>query len=356
MTARYVRNCWYVAAWSHEVHGDKLFARTMLGEAVLLYRASDGSPIALADRCCHRHAPLSLGRKEGDCVRCMYHGLLYDRRGRCVEIPGQSSVPSRLQLRCYPTAERGRWIFLWMGNPNDADASLLPDVSALDHPEWRSKPGYMHYKANYLVISDNLLDFSHLSYVHERTLGGTRAIAEARPKIVKVARGLRVTRRVENTAPAPYHEQFGRFTGTVDRYWIYDYLIPGILLLDSGVTPSEGSKEGGRTLKFRSCQALTPESETTTHYFFMQAQSFALDDESVTEALYQSVVMAFDEDRQMIEAQQKMIDSAPPSEMVVLPFDVGLVQFRRAVENAIEGESSIHSHPDPLPLNSTTPG
>jgi phenylpropionate dioxygenase-like ring-hydroxylating dioxygenase large terminal subunit len=345
MTARYVRNCWYVAAWSHEVCDDQLFARTILGEPVLLYRAADGSPIALADRCCHRHAPLSLGRKEGDCVRCMYHGLKYDRAGRCVEIPGQSSIPARLQLKCYPTAERSRWIFLWMGEPNKADKSLLPDVSALHHPQWRMKPGYMHYKANYLVISDNLLDFSHLSYVHEKTLGGTRAIAEARPKITKVPGGLKVTRRIENTDPAPFHVQFGRFTGAVNRYWIYDYLIPGILLMDSGVTPSQGSKEGGSSLTFRSCQALTPESETTTHYFFMQAHSFALDDESVTESLYQSVVTAFDEDRQMIEAQQKMMETAPPSEMVVLPFDAALVQFRRAVEDIIEGESSCSSRP-----------
>src|ERR1700733_15676447 len=128
MTVRYVRNCWYVAAWSHEVNDEKLFARTILGEPVLLYRASDGSPIALADRCCHRHAPLSIGRKEGDSVRCLYHGLKYDRLGRCIEIPGQSSIPTRLQLKCYPAAERGRWIFLWMGEPNKADQSLLPDV------------------------------------------------------------------------------------------------------------------------------------------------------------------------------------------------------------------------------------
>jgi vanillate O-demethylase monooxygenase subunit len=174
-------------------------------------------------------------------------------------------------------------------------------------------------------------------------LGGTRAIAEARPKIAKVPGGLRVTRRIENTDPAPYHLQFGHFTGTVDRYWIYDYLIPGILLMDSGVMPSEGSEEGGRSLKFRSCQALTPESETTTHYFFMQAHSFSLNDESVTESLYESVVTAFDEDRHMIEAQQKMIDSAPPSEMVVLSFDAALVQFRRAVEDAIQDELSSHT-------------
>jgi phenylpropionate dioxygenase-like ring-hydroxylating dioxygenase large terminal subunit len=339
MTERFVRNCWYVAAWSHEVHDDKLFSRTLLGEPVLLYRTADGSPVALADRCCHRHAPLSVGRKEGDCVRCMYHGLKYNHLGRCVEVPGQSAIPAKLQLKCYPVAERGRWVFLWMGDPNKADPSLLPDVSALRHPDWRMKPGYMHYKASYLLIADNLLDFSHLSYVHESTLGGTQAIAEARPKIEKIRRGVRLTRRVDNTVPAPYHTEFGRFAGAVDRYWVYDFLIPGILLLDTGVTPSNGGNADERPLTFRSCQALTPESEKSTHYFFMQAHSFALDDESVTESLYQSLIAAFTEDRQMIEAQQRTIDIGNANEMVILSFDVGLVKFRRAIAALLDQES-----------------
>ncbi len=345
MIERFVRNCWYVAAWSHEILDDKLFTRTLLGEPVLLYRTADGGPVALADRCCHRHAPLSLGRKEGDCVRCMYHGLKYDHLGRCVEIPGQSAIPAKLQLKRYPVAERGRWVFVWMGDPGSADPLLLPEVSALKHPDWRMKPGYMHYAASYLLISDNLLDFSHLSYIHENTLGGTPAIAEARAKIEKITRGLRLTRRIENTVPAPYHTQYGHFTGTVDRYWIYDYLIPGVLLLDSGVTPSSGNIDSGNALAFRSCQALTPESDKTTHYFFMQAHSFALDDESVTESLYQSVVAAFTEDRRMIEAQQRTIDIGNAEEMVILPFDAGLVQFRRAIADLLHKESSSHTSP-----------
>jgi len=344
MAKSFVRNCWYVAAWSHEVGEDVLFSRTILGEPILLYRTADGSAVALADRCAHRHAPLSIGRKEGDCVRCMYHGLKYDQLGRCVEIPGQIAVPARLQVKRYPLAERGRWIFVWMGQPDKVDTALLPDVSALHHPDWRMKPGYMHYNANYLVISDNLLDFSHLSYVHETTLGGTQTIAETRPTIEKISRGVRVTRRVANTVPAPYQVQFGKFTGPVDRYWLYDYLVPGILLMDSGVT-SSGRADSGTSLKFRSCQALTPESEKATHYFFMQAHSFALGDESVTELLYQSVVGAFNEDRRMIEAQQQVIDLGSADDMVVLPFDLGLIQFRRTIEDLIKSESNSNAPP-----------
>jgi len=51
---------------------------------------------SLKDRCCHRGAPLSLGRLEGDCVRCMYHGLKFDPAGKCIQIPGQDNIPAKL--------------------------------------------------------------------------------------------------------------------------------------------------------------------------------------------------------------------------------------------------------------------
>ena len=84
----FVRNCWYVIAWDHEVPADGLFSRTVLGEPILLFRTAGGEIAALATAAAIASAPLSMGRKEGDCVRCGYHGLQFDATGRCVEIPG----------------------------------------------------------------------------------------------------------------------------------------------------------------------------------------------------------------------------------------------------------------------------
>jgi len=111
----FVRNCWYVIAWDHEVPPDALFTRTVLGEAILLYRIADGEITALRDRCCHRLAPLSKGRKEGDCVRCGYHGLLFDATGRCIEIPGSETVPAKARVQRYPVTVKNKWVFVWMG-------------------------------------------------------------------------------------------------------------------------------------------------------------------------------------------------------------------------------------------------
>ena len=191
MHGEYLRNCWYVIAWDYEIPAEGLFARTVLNEPIVVFRTGGGYA-ALEDRCCHRHAPLSRGRKEGDAVRCGYHGLKFDAAGQCVDAPGMDRVPPQAKVKTYPVAVRNKWIFVWMGDPARAEERLLPDNFSNDHPQWCNKPGYMHYDTPYLLICDNLLDFSHLSYVHEKTLGGSTAIARARPAIERLERGVRV--------------------------------------------------------------------------------------------------------------------------------------------------------------------
>ncbi len=95
----FLKNCWYVIAWSHEVPAEGFLARRVLDEPLLVYRTSEGKIVALADRCCHRHAPLSHGRREGDDIRCMYHGLRFAPSGRCNEIPGVLYVPPKVRVR-----------------------------------------------------------------------------------------------------------------------------------------------------------------------------------------------------------------------------------------------------------------
>ncbi|MBS75619.1 aromatic ring-hydroxylating dioxygenase subunit alpha [Variovorax sp.] len=337
----FIRNCWYVVAWDHEIPAEGLFNRTVIGEPLLLYRTAQGEVVALEDRCCHRHAPLSKGRREGDCVRCGYHGLKFDARGLCVEVPGMATVPPRARVRSYPVAVRNRWVFVWMGEAERADTALLPDNFSCDHPEWRHIPGYLHYDTPYLLICDNLLDFSHLSYVHEKTLGGSTAIAQARPEIEKIERGLRVTRRVANVPPPAHWAGARPFApgARFDRWFVYDFMLPGTLLMQSGGRPVEDAEGDMRhAVELHSCQTLTPETETSTHYFFQQAHRPSLGGEQLTRTLYDSLIVAFNEDRDMITAQARNIEHAPLLPMLPLAMDSALVQFRRLVAQALEDE------------------
>ena len=98
----FIRNCWYVAAWANELDHGELLARTIIGQSLLFYRRNDGGVVAMQYRCCHRFAPLSRGRRKGDCIRCLYHGLKFDPSGTCIEVPGQATIPPGAQVKTYP--------------------------------------------------------------------------------------------------------------------------------------------------------------------------------------------------------------------------------------------------------------
>ncbi len=345
----WLKNCWYVIAWDHEIpaaDSGALFTRTVLGEPILVLRTADGALRALADRCCHRLAPLSKGRREGDRVRCGYHGLLFEAGGRCVEAPGIASIPAKACVRSYPLAVKNRWVFVWMGDPARADAALLPDNFSCDDPAWRYRPGYLHYDTPYLLVCDNLLDFSHLSYVHEATLGGSTAIAQARPTIEAVDSrpgdaGIRVTRHVPGVPPPPYYRRMRSFDGLVDRWFDYEFRLPGTLLMHSGGRPAGDAPDDMRpAVRLHSCQTLTPETATSTHYFFQQSHPTDLGDAALTEGIYQSLVTAFEEDRAMITAQHRTIALDPSAPMLPMAMDAALVQFRRLLAQRVAAEQA----------------
>ena len=339
----WLNDCWYVIAWEHEILAEELFTRTALNIPLLLVRTLANEIIAFEDRCPHRHAPLSLGRYEGDGIRCGYHGLKIDLRGQCMEVPGMDRAPQHTQVRRFPVARKSNWVFVWMGDPQAADEALLPDNFSNASPEWQNIPGYMHYATPYLLICDNLLDFSHLSYVHEKSLGGSAAIALARPLIEELSddgqRGLRVSRFVNDVPAPPFYQRFKQFDGNLDRWFVYDFLIPGTLLMHSGGRPS-GAAEDDNThaVQLHSCQTLTPETDNSTHYFFQQSHPSGQGDASVKESIYNSLIGAFHEDRDMITAQFNNIASQPDAAMLPLHFDAALLQFRELLARACEAE------------------
>lgn len=329
----FVHNCWYVAAWSHELAGDALLARTIINTPLVLWRDAQGI-VAMEDRCPHRAAPLSKGIREGDGIRCRYHGLLFDRSGQCVHAPAQDKLPTALQVRRFPIVEQARWVWIWMGDAALADPALIPATPCMDHPDWRSLPGTLHYDVNYLLIADNLLDFSHLPYLHPTTLGGSSDYAKVLPKVERLPRGVRLTRWVEGTQPPAYTRPYFP-ADTVDRWMYYDFLAPSVMLMDAGMCAAgSGAHLGDRqgALETRSYQALTPETDTSTHYFFTQAHNFATDDPEVTRNIFKALEVAFEEDRDMIGGQARNLALDPDFRMTNLTVDQALVQFRRVID------------------------
>jgi len=340
----WIKNAWYVAAWAKDVTEDALLARTYLGEPTILYRTADGTVTALEDRCCHRHAPLSKGRLEGDQVRCMYHGLKFAPTGECIEIPGDKNIPAKYRVRQYPVVEKQNLVWIWMGDADQADPADIIDYPYMADEAWSYKGGYMHYGANYRLVVDNFLDFSHLPFVHANTIGADVNYAEQRPVIEHMPFGLHIENLTFDTAPTPSFQRLFPFDGNIDRWSIYDLHMRGNCLLgDFGSAPvGEGGHTGNRkkAMQFRHLSAMTPETENTSHYHFAQARNFGLDAEGLDDMVLKTVIEAFLEDQEIIEAQQKIIDQDPAAPMLPIAADRALLHIRRETDKVIAAEQA----------------
>jgi vanillate O-demethylase monooxygenase subunit len=340
----FLRNCWYVAGWSHHFPEDAPVARTMLGEPIVLYRKPDGGVVALEDRCCHRLAPLSKGRREGDDLRCMYHGLKFAPSGQCVEIPGQSIVPPHAQVRAYPVVEQDCWVWVWMGETALADPALIPAALGHGDPGWWMQTGHLAYEANFQLINDNLLDLAHLSYVHENTLGrNSMSWANSKPQVSRIERGLRISRWVVNNPAPKYLDQpQGMMT---DMWASYDYMAAGVFLLRTrsyaaGTAAACGMQapDAEPLWTTLTSQAVTPIDERHTIYYYSGCleKGFAGEDQSKTQfVLFER---AFAEDKAMIEAQQQVIWGTQEPRMLGTSSDHALNQFRRLMAELIDAE------------------
>ena len=337
----FLENYWYVAASDKEV-GAKPLARTLLGEPVVLYRTGDGKIVALEDRCVHRHLPLSMGKLVGDHLQCHYHGLRYDRTGACVRVPGQDLIPPAAKIKSYPVVERYHWVWIWMGDPALADPAKITDFHWFDDPpNWGARSSYLHVNANWQLIVDNLLDLTHLAFVHETTIGNSALVDNAAVKVTRAPNNVVVTRWIIDSPAPPTFVKAGGFTSNVDRWQIIDYVPPAFLRHDVGATPTgtgapEGKRVGG--IGMANLNAITPETEATSHYFWGQAHNWDVANGNLSDMLLAQITLAFNEDVAVFEAQQRTLDRIPNPPQVDINADTGVIQARRIIDRLREEE------------------
>jgi phenylpropionate dioxygenase-like ring-hydroxylating dioxygenase large terminal subunit len=336
----FIRNLWYVAAWSHEL-ADKPLGTEVIGEPIVLWRRADGTAVALEDRCPHRHAPLSLGRIEGADLRCMYHGLRFGSDGVCLEVPGNAKIPPRLTARAFPVVERWGWVWVWPGDPAQADPARVPACFDLDQPQWAVRRGMVEYAADYELVNDNLCDLSHLDFVHENTLGrasGSKWATEL-PRIESLDDGLRFERWFVDHALNPGRPE------RVDTWSTYRYLLPGLFLLETYAFPpgtAEASGMGKPDAKpiFQRIdqQSVTPLGPGRTRYLWAFAVERAAATPAFVDGVQRVVRTSFDEDHRMIEAQQRIWNLTPERPKSFLPQDQGPAMFRRMIAQRLAEE------------------
>lgn len=340
----FLSESWYVFGWSYEV-AEKPVGRVIIEQPIVVWRNGDGRIQAAEDRCPHRHAPLSFGRVEGNHLRCMYHGMKFDQNGECVEVPLMAEAP-KCSIRKYPVVEKDSWIWVWTGAPENADESLIPNAWGIDDPNKPMRSHGIEYDAHYQLIHDNLCDLSHVDFVHETTLkvasGADWSATE--PTISPSGRSIKYERWfVDAVLPSDTSVR-------VDAWSTYEFVVPGIFILygarfPAGTAEKCGYKapEGVKPI-FENIeqQAVTPISETRTAYHY--ATGLIMDAANVTDqvkARMEVVIKTFEEDRQIIEAQQKIWDLTDPEmRKQFLPQDKGPTLMRRLMTKLIREQEA----------------
>ena len=340
----FVRNAWYLGAWNDEL--DKLpLSRTIMDEPIVFFRDSNGKAAALEDRCCHRGAPLSHGRVVETGLECGYHGLIFDGRGICVDVPGNEKIPPNALVRSYPVIERQEFIWIWMGDPTLANESLIIDFPFHGQTDkWPHRKDMFPIKANYMMMMDNLMDLSHLGYVHRKTIGGNPdAHVAAEMEVTPTDTGVRFVRWMLDAPSPPSYRKAAHLEGNVDRWWDLEYVVPcSVLQWTGAIGAGKGAQENQDQAGFhtRVFHSATPETKSTFHYFWSISNGFRTDDPEATEELYKEIYPTFLEDKEIMEVQQERLELNPSREFVVIPADKALTYARRAISCLIEKEQT----------------
>jgi vanillate O-demethylase monooxygenase subunit len=338
----FLRNIWYAAGWASDL-GEELVGRRFLGELVVLYRTADGTARAIGGRCPHRFAPLHLGRKVEDAVECLYHGFRFDGTGRCVLVPDESGpIAANNRVPSYPLVERDRLLWIWMGEPAKADPAAIPDLSdRLSSATYKAVTGSLLIKANYELVADNLIDPRHGQFLHASALQSERFYG-AMHEIKEDGLTVSIDRTIHNTrSPSAYASYLDDPNMAVDWFTSARWDPPGIFRLDNGVTPVGCDRSLG--IRRPGVHLLTPETETSTHYFFASVRNFRLDDAAADEGARTWQRTVFEEqDKMMLEAVQAEMGTTDFVSLrpVLVAFDGPAMKIRNTMRRLISAEEA----------------
>jgi phenylpropionate dioxygenase-like ring-hydroxylating dioxygenase large terminal subunit len=333
----HVQNGWYLAAWADEV-GRLPLQRWIAGHPVCLYRLVDGTSVALEDRCPHRRFPLSRGHLDGDVLECSYHGYRLGPDGVCVGVAEQTDRP-RTRARRYPLVERHGGVWLWPGDAARADPDLLPDMAWMSDPRWAVMRGVVPVKARHLLLVEHLLDLSHETFLHSRSIGGA-AVADTPIEVSTCGDTVSFRRRMVGIEAPPFYRRSMGLTGPVDRWQDGDFHPPGIFVLHIRLAPTGAPEPEGYRMKV--FYGLTPSVEGVSLDFYALARDYLVDDDELTAFQHEQQRGVMQEDVEALEAQELMYatDDRVVTESCIRS-DLAALRARRVLERMLAAERSL---------------
>lgn len=341
----YLMNAWYVAALSNEVEAQSLFSRKILDTSVLIYRKQDGMPVAMQDRCPHRFAPLHLGKRDGDDIVCHYHALRFDCAGQCTHNPhGDGKIPKAAKVQTFPILERFGFIWIWMGDETP-DPARLPDFSPLDEGHENGVAHtYMHLKANYELIIDNVMDLSHIDHVHSEIITTRGELSPKIPEIEQQERAIRARWEWTQTPAMLIFADFLPKPSEIARHFFdITWTPPANIQLSVGAQQNELPLELANSVGQYDLHTTTPETADTTHYFFATRRNHNEEDGEYNKAKIDAMHTAFEnEDGPVIEAVHEEMGTTDFFSLnpVLGTNDIAPVKVRQLLQKLITKEQS----------------
>ena len=337
----FLKNVWYVAANAFELDSG-LVGRTICSEPIVMFRTASGGVSALQDRCPHRFVPLSMGKRVGDSLQCGYHGLSFGPDGACAEMPNdRDNTVLRPCVKAYPAVERHGVVWLWLGAADEADPATIPDFSFITDPRFATARGHLTIKGNYQLIADNLLDLSHVHYLHpEVDQGGDFATFKNEVR-VEGETIWSMLWRPNLTVSEAHRKAYGLAAGEIDGQGHARWNAPGVILVftarfERGRTAEEG-------VQMPSAHLITPETEFTSHYFWATGRTYDIENKAMTEATGAMVQRIFTtQDGPMIEAQQVAMGQSTDfleQKPIILKADAAGVAARRLLKRKLQAEA-----------------
>jgi hypothetical protein len=244
---------WYAVLRESELPRGRIAEVRFWGDSIAVYRGEDDVVRAVENRCAHRQLPLTAGVVQGERIACQYHGWSYDGCGRCVAIShelgkNRTRLP-KIKIRHYPVKVRYGLVWLFPGDPEQAEQVPLPEIPQLLGPKpWPVVPIEVTIASHFTMIVENVCDFNH-AYLHRHKQPFTQPV-------------LRSYERRGNTIEVLYDTSF------------HDSPISRLLADQRGLDqiklwyqyPYQGSDIAGKYLHWL---FMLPEDERTTRCFFL---------------------------------------------------------------------------------------
>jgi vanillate O-demethylase monooxygenase subunit len=245
-------------------------------------------------------------------------------------------------VQTYRVVERHRFIWVWIGEAERADPALVPNFWPCSDPAWTFDGSYYPVKCDYRLLVDNLMDLTHETYVHAGSIG--------QPELMHAPMEARVdgdevflTRWMAGINAPPFWRDALKKDGLVDRWQICHFLPPSSVMIDVGVAPVEAGatvESHDQGVRGMVIDALTPETETTCHYFWGMARNFDVGDAGFTSRFKAQQGAVFAEDVEVLEAQQLSIARNPQQKLRSYGIDVGGARARQVIERLIREEQA----------------